>query len=39
AYHEGQRHGVHLEKLVAIENVFDKWETEEVQSVVKELVN
>jgi kynurenine 3-monooxygenase len=38
AYHEGQRHNIHLEKLTNIENVFDKWSTDEVQNVVKELV-
>ncbi len=38
AYNDGMRHSIHLEKLVAIENLFDKWETNEVQSVVKELV-
>jgi kynurenine 3-monooxygenase len=38
AYNEGQRHNGHLDKLANIENVFDKWNTPEVQNVVKELV-
>ena len=38
AYNEGQRHGLYLDKLANIENVFDKWNTPEVQNVVKELV-
>jgi len=38
AYKAGLKHGVYLDQLANIENVFDKWETPEVQNLVQALL-
>jgi kynurenine 3-monooxygenase len=39
AYQAGQRHDHYLNELASIEQVMDKWNTSEVQSIIRELLS